>query len=336
MIESLELQGFQKHKQIKLKLSKYITTIVGLNDEGKTALIRGLYWIAANEPHNDKFINWYMDYAKGVLCLDGHRIVRYKSKNRNYYKLDDNKPHKAPGFGVPEDIAKILNLGRINFQFQRDSVFLIGGSPSQISRDLNSVIDLEIMDDFLANVSSEARLRTTEEKIIRSRLKEAKQRKQELSWVKRIDSDLQAIEQLDKALTRERRDSDFLGDSIDKGAKLQKEATEAKEFITDASALVDIGEEVVKLRKAMVELDIGISSYEEAEELSKEEIPDITELEEITNKLEKEKFDYVYLGRILQELRRLDREINDNGIHELEHQLRKESGGICPTCGGKW
>lgn len=333
MIEYIRLQGFMKHENTKIKFSDGITTLWGLNSAGKTTILRALWWICFNEPRGIKLINWSKNSARVTLGIDGHKVVRFRSKTKNYYKLD-GKLFKAPKTGVPDAIAKILNVGSINFQNQDDGLFLISQSAPQVGRELNSVIDLDIIDSFLANVASGVREAQIEEKLVSKRLEEALENKKRLGWVKGLDSRLCGVEKTAEKLEKTATECDLLDSLLESLRNHKQTAQEAKEIRERIESLVTGGTELVRMTTEIDELQSLIVERDRYKKLVGTKIPDLSELELLCEKL-------VTVTELCEELEwmtasmvALEEEICETK-RELEQAhtgLRKESRGKCPLC----
>lgn len=153
-VKVLKLRDFQAHRELDIKLSPTITSIQGPTDIGKSAIIRALRWLCLNDFPGDDFINWDGKQALvKIVCDTGQEIGRGKSKVANVYTLDD-QDFKSFRDGVPEPVAKLLAISPINFQNQHDSPFWFSETAGEVSRQLNAIIDLSVIDTSLANISS--------------------------------------------------------------------------------------------------------------------------------------------------------------------------------------
>lgn len=199
---SLHLQNFQAHKDRLIEFSPGITTIKGATDTGKSAIIRALRWVTQNAIAGDEFIRMGAKQAEVSLVVEVDDvevdIVREKGGTNNAYYLNGDKM-KAFGQGVPEPIAKLLQLGDINFQDQHDSPFWFAETAGEVSRRLNAVIDLSIIDSALGYVAAEVRKGQERISICEERLQElTKQFKEVEPQEARID-DFGKLERLNDA-----------------------------------------------------------------------------------------------------------------------------------------
>lgn len=172
-VESLSLRNFQVHKFLRLDLSPTITTIVGPTDSGKSAILRGLRWALLNDLAGDDFIREGEDNTVVIVrTSDNHKIGRGKGKDGNIYRMDDMEAFKAFGQDVPEPIKHFLQVSEVNFQGQHDSPFWFSETAGEVSRQLNSIIDLGIIDTALANISTRLRSANERHDVCTERLKQ--------------------------------------------------------------------------------------------------------------------------------------------------------------------
>lgn len=157
-LTSLELKNFQVHKDTKIEFSEGITTIKGTTDSGKSAIVRALNWICLNNIAGEEFIQEGQKRTTATLEVSvpgqyTHQLVRTRGKGGapNTYELE-GKEFKAFGSSVPADIATLLNLNEVNFQNQHDAPFWFADTAGEVSRKLNAVVDLSLIDTALANV----------------------------------------------------------------------------------------------------------------------------------------------------------------------------------------
>jgi len=204
MLKSLLIQNFQKHEKLKIEFDPKITVISGPSDVGKSSILRALKWICLNHPQGDAFIR---NGSKGTtvqLFVDDNKIGRKRSKSLNAYYLN-NEEYKAFGQDVPDTISSFLKMDEINFQGQQDAPFWFSLSAGEVSRQLNSVIDLGIIDDALSAIGKKVRHFQSTTQISKERLRTAKDQKEESEWVVQADIDYCSIENLEKTTEANRR-----------------------------------------------------------------------------------------------------------------------------------
>lgn len=155
-ILSIHIQNFQSHKNSKLLLHPGVNVIVGQSDSGKSAVIRGLKWLATNRPTGDSLrSHWGGDTEVTLVDKDGtatNSVTRCKKKGVNGYTANDSD-FPITGTDVPDTVTKMLNLSALSWQDQMDAPFLLSDTPGEVARKLNAVADLEKIDTTLVNIN---------------------------------------------------------------------------------------------------------------------------------------------------------------------------------------
>jgi DNA repair protein SbcC/Rad50 len=155
MIEKITLHNFESHKDTTLEFSEGVNLIVGSTEKGKSSILRAIRWVINNKPSGEAFRshNTPTEETSVTLQQNGTEIVRGRDNTNNYYKYDGNV-YTAFGQDVPTPIKAILNLSDINTQFQFDTQFLLSESPGSVAKYLNSVINLDSIDESLKNANT--------------------------------------------------------------------------------------------------------------------------------------------------------------------------------------
>ena len=131
------------------------------------------------------------------MALGTHVVTRIRAKKRNIYELDGQK-FEAFGNDVPKPISELIRMSDINFQMQHEPHFWFNLSAGEVSRQLNKIVNLEIIDKTLANLNAAySKARTTVE-ITRERMKQAKEKKKSLQWVKQLKVDFEILERCEE------------------------------------------------------------------------------------------------------------------------------------------
>lgn len=212
MLQSLTVRNFQAHRYRKIRFDPYLTCIIGKTDRGKSALVRALRWIAENRPSGKDFVRYGRKGASATLKVDGIRITRQRGKG-NHYLINDRK---LSSFNktVPKDIAQILKMSGVNFQGQFDSPFWFTESPSQVSRNLNSVVNLSLMDDVLSNLASKVRKERERVDVLGEEVSELRSRLKTLAPIKTARKDLGSIVSLGERQNRLEKEAGRLDKAI--------------------------------------------------------------------------------------------------------------------------
>jgi exonuclease SbcC len=296
MIKSIRLINFQAHEDTEVQFGRITTIVSSENDVGKTTLLRALEWVATNRGKVKAFLRLGAPYVEVILKIGKHIIVRHAG-DENYYQLDGGKKLRAFGSGVPDSIAKILNVGEANFQGQLDAPYWFLDSPGRVAKNLNKIINLEVIDRILHEADSNVRKARAKKQDSRDRLAEAKEEKNELSWVKEAN--------------------DHLGRVIS---------------LQEAAASLQEGIDTLERSKAEIEdLERSKHGYKKIKQLGK----DLIELERLEKKARRAGRELKELESLLAEIE--DKENESCQLKEksrgLGKELKKLTGGRCPLCG---
>lgn len=165
MIKLLQLNDFQSHQESVLEFSPGVNVITGGSDSGKSAMLRGLYWVLTNRPSGLGFIRKAVagkkDGKARVTVVVGEKdvstvITRTRSAKENACTCG-NQPYSTLGKDVPEDVLRALNMNEINIQRQLDGPFLILSPPSAVAAKFNQYTNLDKVDQMVSELSSKVR-----------------------------------------------------------------------------------------------------------------------------------------------------------------------------------
>jgi len=294
MLERIRLTNFQCHVKLKIALGKSILAIIGDSDVGKSSICRALRWLALNKPRGSGFIRWGEKDCSVKVRIDGVDIERVKDSNGNRY-IVNGKEYKAIGYDVPPDVASLLALGPENFQQQHDSPFWFNLTPGELGKELNKIVDMEIIDKALAEVASRLRKEKSVGDVCEQRLAQAKDRTKELEWVPGFVEELDVVVGLEKVATT----------ATDNLLNLRADLLEIEEFresVESSQDYVEAGQAVLKKGKVF--------------ESSKRRWSKLRKL--VESALNQQKF--------VEDAR--------DSRNKCKRLLAKESAGRCPICGG--
>ena len=201
MIEKIEIHNFQSHKATVMDLDAKVNTLQGNSDCGKSAVLRALHWLIFN-PAGDYFISDWARKGKTqtapcevIVHVDGHKIVRRRDKDFNGYYLDDEM-FEATRNSVPKKISDILNLGEVNVQRQLDPPFLLSMSAGEVSRYINSLVNLTRIDNWTSAANSRERKLRQDADAAFERVENARVKVESYSFLPRLEELSDAIDSL--------------------------------------------------------------------------------------------------------------------------------------------
>jgi len=331
-LEKLKLVNFQSHEKLCLGFDPQITTITGPTDRGKSAILRALRWICLNDIRGDAFVKEGEDHAVVLLKVDGEKIKRVRGGSKNLYFLDEEE-FVAFGNGVPKDVQFVLNTSSINFQDQHDPPFWFNLNPGDVSRQLNSVIDLGIIDQVMSNVGAAVRSSHGRVAMSKERLEEAKTELEDLKPQWGRVKDFGKLKAAYEEQTEAEESRDRLGEVVESIRSNQAEALllQAKEAEDLLRLGVDLRENtstVHRLKNLCGGLHVHASQMQPPPNFTPVEDAH-TQWEEATERLEDLSN---LLDRIGQQKEDWDRKTKNSMNVEVEfHQSTK--GKACPFCG---
>jgi DNA repair protein SbcC/Rad50 len=207
LIKKIKLKNFRSHNKIELNFSPNVNIICGDNDLGKSSLLRALNWVAFNKPSGDSFIKHKEKKCSVSIELENILIERKKNKNGdNSYTIykDGEELNKFSAIGqtVPDEIKSILKIDGINIQNQHDKAFLLSESSGYISKYLNKLVGLDLIDSSIKRANSEIRFLNSEIKRDDDRLVKLNSDKESLSGLPKHEEKYKIIVEKQKEYDR--------------------------------------------------------------------------------------------------------------------------------------
>jgi len=341
---TLALEDFQAHELRTLKFSPTITTIQGPTDVGKSAVLRALRWVCLNDIGGDDFIREGAKLTTVTLRIDvgekhagkEHNIATIKRirGRHNTYELEDIE-FKAFGTGVPTEIAQLLNLSTLNFQGQLDAPFWFSESAPEVSRQLNAVVDLSVIDSSLSYMAGQVRQATERRGLTQERLDEAKL---ELTGLLPQRARIEAFAEIkSKHEKREQltTNRDQLADFIKKISGRQELVSQLNDQVKEGDALLKLGLEVRRFARRIENLRDVIS---ETEKLQTKSVapPSFADVDAQHEKWENAVDRAAELGELINAIERaaqLAKRKNREAFDADKDFADNTKGKSCPTCG---
>ncbi len=198
MLERMFAKDFQCHEFLGIAFDPKVTCLIGPSDVGKSAVLRAIRWVAFNRPLGDACVREGAERSTVKLLVDGRTIRRRRGKGINSYELDKQR-FEAFGNNVPEQVENLLNLSDANVQGQHDPSFWFSLSPPEVARQLNQVVDLDVMDAVVARVAARVRSVGAEQGVVAKRLTEAQGELEGLSYVPEVEKVIEKLEALEES-----------------------------------------------------------------------------------------------------------------------------------------
>ena len=89
MIHSIKIQNIQSHKDTQLEFNPGINAIVGSSNNGKSAILRALYWVVYNRPlgTDNLLSHWAFDKKGNQLASLSSVSSQGKYSDFLFYKI---------------------------------------------------------------------------------------------------------------------------------------------------------------------------------------------------------------------------------------------------------
>ena len=149
MIRRLRIKNFQSHRDTEIEFLPTVNMIVGSSDQGKSSILRALYWLIYNRPLGGEFRSWFASDKESteveLETWEGDVIIHRRDNSGSNYLLNDELL-EAHGSEVPDLVKDALNIGEYNFSRQFDRYFLLQDTAGEVARKLNAVVKLDSID----------------------------------------------------------------------------------------------------------------------------------------------------------------------------------------------
>jgi len=336
MIEKLQIRNFRLHKKIDIEFAPDITSIIGSSFTGKSTLIKALKWIALNKPAGDSMIRWFTDKVSVRLIVDDNKIIRHKGKGGNLYIFEEDE-FRAFGNDVPEVISKILNLSDINFQGQFVRHFWFSETAGEVSRQLNRIVNLEVIDSTLANIASELRTTRSTIAVIETRLTNIKEKEKKLDYVKELDEDLKDLESIHKRYNDIIKESTLLQETINLVSEHRLIRDNAREYVSEGLIIAVKGEIYQKTSEKANSLQKLIKDGKSYMDISRAIPPSLKPLERLNSKiqaLQKRREDLSSLFGQAEDWEEVLFQANFE-LKRAQKEFKDKMGKECPLCGNR-
>ena len=341
MINSLNIQNYQSHKNSLLEFHPGVNVIVGSSDAGKSAILRALRKLIWNKPMGEAFRSTWGGQTSITANFDDLPVSWIKDKE-TVYKLGEQE-FKAFSTEVPPEIVKAVNMGEINLQQQLDSHFLLSNISGDVAKHFNRIAHLEKIDSATASVNSSiakvSRSIEADKKTLSSYQEELK----EFDGLTKAEIELEVLETMEVERLRKIKQIDRLRKLIDSLLEIEKKIEKASEILkAEPKVIVLLGLYTEQEKKIMKHSDLlyfisSIKTIQEEIEAGKEIIKDETHVNSLLGKyqaqtkLQKEER---ALKDLISSIAGVRIRIADKGIilKKKEIKFKKEFPDVCPFC----
>lgn len=351
MIEQINIQNFQSHKNSTLKFTPGVNSIIGQSDSGKSTILRALYWCLYGKPQGDSIkSNWGGVTAVLVDFNDGFRVSKQRDKTNTYqlgqFDLFDkeNAPQemefKAIGSGVPEEIQKAINMGELNFQSQMDAPFFLSLTPGEAARQLNEIVHLEIIDRSISNGNRMVRELKQKESFVKEEIDAKENELERTKYIQKTYKLIKEAEEKDKEIIDLRNKASGICGLINIITSINSELS-GYSYIKEVdftiaekgiSQMESVEGELQDLSDLILSIESNSNELSEYEYVRGIDLALSDKLLEESNKARESIFNLSNLICDIENNEVALESINSK-INSLEKQYRKEFPKVCPLCG---
>ena len=201
----LRLINFRSYKDVAIEFGPGVNVITGENDSGKTNLLRAINLVVNNRPTGDDYRSDWGGDTEVSLSTDGKVVGRHRTDNENFYTLihknGKQDVFKAFGTGVPDIIRQHLNISPVNIAFQLEGPFLLGRSAADVAKHFNSVVNLDVIDSTISNISSTLRKERAALKVENERKESLTEKLSAYDWLDDAEIKLIELERVQGVIT---------------------------------------------------------------------------------------------------------------------------------------
>ncbi len=293
MISKLSIRDFGSNHKLDIELDPHVTCLTGESYTGKSWVLRALRWLCLNRPSGTQFIRWGSKKAVVEIQVGKHTIKRVRSKKENVYYLDG---HKLEAFGnnVPALIGKILNVADLNFQLQQEMphgdgpLFWFALTPGQVSKRLNAIVNLDVIDRTLGNLQSGVHKAKAVLDVSRQRKEQAKEQVKDLAFVKEMTCDWEQVKRTSLEAKEADDKQDRLGYLLNEVIKGQLTVDAMNFHVGEAdkelSQLEALRDTIIKLDRRSRNLKSLLDDVEHLKRERAEALEDVEEAEKVYKK----------------------------------------------------
>jgi chromosome segregation ATPase len=349
MLEYLKATNFQVFKELHLEFHPGLNVIIAPTDSGKSSIVRLLDWIFTN--HQLRY-NYQNDDSKGKrnakvigeIGIDGHVVKRVKGTTDNYYQLDNDKPLKAIGNNVPDNIKQLFNMDSINIHRQHSKHFLLGETSGDVGKFINGIVNLDVLSESPKYAESEVKSARKKVRYAKDNITITEKELKNYKWVDDFEVKLSRIEKRQQILDVKIQERDNLEQAIsiyDEFKSGLEQYTYVDDLVSRVNKLLVFRSDIVKLTP---EIELLQNAIGEAESLQEELdlYQDFGTIVDRNNDLLKQvkivsdmKSEYNQLSTAFENYEELQSEYNDLSleVEELHRQFDELMPDQCPLCG---
>lgn len=338
MIKSIEINDFQCHEHKVIDFHPHVNMIVGTSDKGKSSIIRALTWVALNTPKGDSFIRHKADKASVEIKTNNNIVKRVKGKGENTYYLNDEK-WESFGNNIPEPVTNALDLTELNFQLQHDTPFMLSQTSGEVGRQLNKLVNLEIIDRTLKNLNTYSRGVNRDITNVKNNIADLTTKANSLPDLDKIDNCLSELETMEQTINNLNTVINDVKVSVQQ-YELKNSEVEQLDFIVDAQNeliyLQSCEIQMIELNDRCAMLSSLIYDAKECSNILKVDVDSLINalngIRDLYNRINEINIANKDISTFLTTITNYEKEMKVWELEENTVMEQKKMIKICPTC----
>lgn len=349
MLKEVEITNFQSHQYSLLEFSPGLNAIVGMSDQGKSAIIRALTWCILNDPSGLDFRSHFAgkELTGVTIGLTNERwVCRERNDTLNRYTIDNIKdPLGAFGQGSVKEVLDVFNFSNFALRGQYDQYFLLQSPPGEVSRFLNDLTGLGISDEIIKKINSIVHKSKGEIDNANGQIEILENEIKEYSYLDQLEIEIDKLEKLLNERRNAREERRLILDysqKIEEADQLINEWTEWLEIEKDIQLLIKQTQDINILLKEKEQLaniidrlgltDRDIKEFDEEVKDHQQALQLQQEIRDIVH----EKDNFRILKECIERLGDFETDIFSSNLRLKELKEEKDQYGIiCQNCGAR-
>ncbi len=311
MLASVTLKKYQSHLDTTLHLHPGVNVILGSSMAGKTAIIRAVRNIAENRPlglkRRSQFAKPGEPFEIMVKTTEGIEIALTKNEKGAVYRVGTEE---FSGFeaSIPAEVTQALRLTDLNIQKQLEPFFFICSSPPEVAREINQIMRIERVDDWVSELTSRLNSVNKESSLLSDQIKQHKTELGKIPDLLQLEKDVAEADKIERELVVSSDKLLALGYLYSELAKAELGVSRYGEQLK-AETLVAQTESYIKRLEALGQKERLLTELQDAQRLIEKEAEFVDYCAPLIEESEKTVAEIQLLGRQESKLLELHRNL---------------------------
>lgn len=284
-IKSITLHNFEAYLNTKIDLApNKPTLLIGESSQGKSSVLRALYWVLENRGDSKQFIRHYPNVRTAEVTLerqDGLKVTRFATLSKTGIRVVDNgyriiEPDGTERETNTEGVAEVQRLFGlnylainakeklpINFLRQEDGWYFIGQSPAGRAQTIGALYSTQYIAGAIKKLERTKRSEDSQKQLL---LKQKAQTTAELEKYQNADTHQKLAQKL-------RRDYQELATKDEQFNTMRKVGNQwylANKKMTSLAPIVKLSPKIAEFKQAKSEINQKLNNLKDIEQLSRQ------------------------------------------------------------------